>query len=261
MRALYNLRPAILFALLTGSSGWTSFAGSNSPSGVFAALHSRVGAGTCELTQRVTLVIAKQYAFVQIEGKASETYSLEIGPEDYLEIPASTSEKVTKEARRSGFSVKSEPQLPSDLPNVRALQANASCPSLEDAFTEADQAREQRRRDVQGKLYKAGADDVTMPVGVKQELLGSDPRSSSAETNSSAAAGRTQNSSGNGIVSLIALIDIDGSVKQTKIVRSSGPDLDKKAADAVSRWRFEPARRKGLPVASYIPVEINFHLQ
>jgi TonB family protein len=261
MPARHNLRPVLLLALLAGLSVSNSSAGSNSPTGVLATLHTRVGAGSCELAQRATLVIAKQYAFVRIEGKTEETYSLEMGPEDYLEIPASAPEKVTKEARQSGFSLKSESQPQTNLPNVRALRGNASCPGLDDASTEADRARDQRRRNVQGKLYKAGAEDVTMPVGLKQEPPESDPRSSSTATSDLADASRKRNGGGNGIVSLIVLIDVDGSVKQTKLVRSSNPDLDKKAADAVARWRFEPARRKGLPVAGYIPVEINFHLQ
>jgi TonB family protein len=254
-------RPALLATLLVGFSVPNSFAGSSLPTGVFASLHSRVGTASCELVQRATLVITKRYASIQIEGKTSETYSLEMGPDDYLEVLASVSENVTKEARNSGFKLKSESQIPMDLPKLRGIQGDASCPSLQDAVTEVDEAREQRRKDVQGKLYKAGAGDVTLPIALKQEIPEPDSQPSQKAGNSNADANRKSNFRGNGTVSLIALIDIDGSVKQTKLVRSSSPELEKKAADAVARWKFEPARKKGLPVPSYLPVEINFHLR
>ena len=63
-----------------------------------------------------------------------------------------------------------------------------------------------------------------------------------------------------GTALLDVIIGIDGTVTQTKVVRSANPDLDKKAAEQVSRWKFLPARRKGLPVPSTMPIEINFHL-
>ena len=36
--------------------------------------------------------------------------------------------------------------------------------------------------------------------------------------------------------------------------------LDEKAVEAIRRWRFEPARKDGVPVAVQINVEINFRL-
>jgi len=36
--------------------------------------------------------------------------------------------------------------------------------------------------------------------------------------------------------------------------------LDEKALDAVRTWRFEPARKDGVPVAVRISVEVNFRL-
>jgi protein TonB len=63
-----------------------------------------------------------------------------------------------------------------------------------------------------------------------------------------------------GTVVLSVVISTEGIVEQTHVVRSANPDLDKKAAEQVSRWRFLPARKKGLPVPSVMPVEINFDL-
>jgi TonB family protein len=36
--------------------------------------------------------------------------------------------------------------------------------------------------------------------------------------------------------------------------------LDEKALEAVRTWRFEPARKDGVPVAVQISVEVNFRL-
>ena len=43
-------------------------------------------------------------------------------------------------------------------------------------------------------------------------------------------------------------------------MRSLGLGLDEKALDAVRTWRFEPARKDGVPVAVQINVEVNFRL-
>jgi outer membrane biosynthesis protein TonB len=59
----------------------------------------------------------------------------------------------------------------------------------------------------------------------------------------------------------LVVYHIEGKAKQSKVVRSVNPELDKKAAEEVARWTFAPARRKGLPVPSVMPIEITFHLQ
>jgi TonB family protein len=61
-------------------------------------------------------------------------------------------------------------------------------------------------------------------------------------------------------VALAVQIDTEGNVKQSKVVRSVDPELDKKAAEEVARWKFAPARKKGLPVPSVVPIEITFNL-
>jgi protein TonB len=53
----------------------------------------------------------------------------------------------------------------------------------------------------------------------------------------------------------------DGSVAEVLVDRSAGhADLDTAAVDAVRRWRFEPARRGGEPVAVWILVPVRFTL-
>jgi TonB family protein len=62
-----------------------------------------------------------------------------------------------------------------------------------------------------------------------------------------------------GVVVLQALIDIDGSIKNVKLVNSSGyAILDKSAINAVWKWKFEPSVIDGEPVLSWIKVPVEF---
>jgi protein TonB len=45
-----------------------------------------------------------------------------------------------------------------------------------------------------------------------------------------------------------------------KVVRGLRSDLDKKAIEAVSRWRFTPAVKDGNPVPASVTVEVVFRL-
>ena len=55
------------------------------------------------------------------------------------------------------------------------------------------------------------------------------------------------------------VVGTDGKPRDIKVVRSLGLGLDEKAIEAVQKWRFDPARKDGKPVAAQINVEINFH--
>ena len=63
-----------------------------------------------------------------------------------------------------------------------------------------------------------------------------------------------------GICVLGLIVDADGQPRDIRISRSVGLGLDQKAIDAVRRWRFEPARKDGRPVAVQISVEVSFRL-
>ena len=47
---------------------------------------------------------------------------------------------------------------------------------------------------------------------------------------------------------------------EIKVARSLGMGLDQKAIEAVRKWKFEPAKKDGSPVAVQINVEVNFRL-
>jgi TonB family protein len=200
------------------------------------------------------LIIAKEYAWVQIEGEKSETYSPEMGPDDYLSASATTSGQVKKETHKSGFELKSEPQIPANLPAVLPLDGS-TCADLQSAITEAERAREQRRVEFQRKLYRPGIDGVIPAIAVKDESAKPDQNTAPTSDN-----GTSNNSKAKftGTVALVVLIDVEGKVKQSRVTRSVNPELDKKAAEEVARWKFDPARKKGLPVPTVVPIEITF---
>lgn len=62
-----------------------------------------------------------------------------------------------------------------------------------------------------------------------------------------------------GTVLLQALVGIDGLVKDVR-VQISIPELDAAAIQAVSQWRFNPARASGKPVAVWVAVPVKFSL-
>lgn len=66
-----------------------------------------------------------------------------------------------------------------------------------------------------------------------------------------------------GVVHLEIVVLDDGSVGRITLTRSldSRFGLDREAIDAVRRWRFDPARRLGAPVAVRVPVEVAFSLR
>lgn len=66
-----------------------------------------------------------------------------------------------------------------------------------------------------------------------------------------------------GTVLLKMRITAQGRVEDVQVARSAGhPDLDESAIEAVRRWRFEPARRNGAPVAEdAVLLPVVFQLQ
>ncbi|HET7217219.1 MAG TPA: energy transducer TonB, partial [Vicinamibacterales bacterium] len=66
-----------------------------------------------------------------------------------------------------------------------------------------------------------------------------------------------------GIVELEIVVLADGTVGRVRVTRSLDGTfgLDQEAIDAVRRWRFEPARQLGKPVAARVGVELSFRLR
>jgi TonB family protein len=63
-----------------------------------------------------------------------------------------------------------------------------------------------------------------------------------------------------GTVMVQALVDGDGRVADTRVVKSI-PLLDPAAVECVLRWRFKPASANGRPVAVWIAIPVKFSLR
>ncbi len=64
-----------------------------------------------------------------------------------------------------------------------------------------------------------------------------------------------------GTCALSLIVGPDGRPYDIKLERTLGEGLDQKAIQAVSQWKFEPARKDGKPVPVAIHVQIEFRLQ
>lgn len=64
-----------------------------------------------------------------------------------------------------------------------------------------------------------------------------------------------------GDVVLEIVVRRDGSVGDVKILQALGSGLEQRAVAAVRQWRFDPARRKGVPVDVIVEVAVEFTLR
>jgi bla regulator protein blaR1 len=63
-----------------------------------------------------------------------------------------------------------------------------------------------------------------------------------------------------GVCVISTVVDAQGNPTQVQVVRQLGMGLDKKAVEAVKRYKFEPAMRLEKPVAVKVNIEVNFKL-
>lgn len=63
-----------------------------------------------------------------------------------------------------------------------------------------------------------------------------------------------------GVVSLMALVNEDGSVVDVGVVSGAGEDLDAAAVAALKQWSYTPATYGGVPVKVWLPVSVSFKL-
>jgi TonB family protein len=63
-----------------------------------------------------------------------------------------------------------------------------------------------------------------------------------------------------GLVKAELLIDVDGKVKEVKLLNDLGYGSGERAREAFLQWTFEPAKRDGTPVAVWITYSIRFVL-
>jgi TonB family protein len=63
-----------------------------------------------------------------------------------------------------------------------------------------------------------------------------------------------------GTVVMDVIIDKRGSASKITVTRAIGMGLDLKAMESVSHWKFQPATRKGQPIAAKASMEVSFRM-
>ena len=61
-----------------------------------------------------------------------------------------------------------------------------------------------------------------------------------------------------GMVTVSLTVDEKGNVANVVVKKSTRPEFEQPAIDAVSRWKFEPAKKDGKPVAVQVVVPVKF---
>lgn len=64
-----------------------------------------------------------------------------------------------------------------------------------------------------------------------------------------------------GMVSVSIMVDEQGNVQEPKVEKSSNPGFDQAAIDAVSKWKFKPAKKAGAPVSVKVVVPVKFAIE
>jgi TonB family protein len=63
-----------------------------------------------------------------------------------------------------------------------------------------------------------------------------------------------------GVFILHAVIDVDGFMRDVRVLRTPDSNLATAATDAVSQWRFDATRLNCVPVETGATVTVNFQL-
>lgn len=64
-----------------------------------------------------------------------------------------------------------------------------------------------------------------------------------------------------GVVAVSIVIDEKGTVVSASVAKSSQPDFETPALDAVKKWKFKPAQKDGAPVKMKVTIPIRFNLE
>ena len=65
-----------------------------------------------------------------------------------------------------------------------------------------------------------------------------------------------------GIVELVFIVDVDGSVRNVQVVSSyPGEIFVESAVNAVKRWKFEPGKKDGQPVVTRVRLPVRFKMK
>ena len=64
-----------------------------------------------------------------------------------------------------------------------------------------------------------------------------------------------------GVVAVTVVIDENGAIISSVVAKSSHPDFDKPALDAIAKWKFKPGKKDGNPVKVKATLPLRFNLE
>ena len=64
-----------------------------------------------------------------------------------------------------------------------------------------------------------------------------------------------------GVVAVTSVIDETGAVSSTTVAKSSHPDFERPAMEAVSKWKFKPAKKDGAAVKVKVTLPLRFSVE
>jgi TonB family protein len=132
-----------------------------------------------------------------------------------------------------------------ELSNERLAAVKETAPLSTSSEKEEGKVEERNIEEPENKIYHLSS-DITPPTLVKKV----DPQYPRIDRQN-----RIQ-----GTVIIMMTIDKDGSVKETRVLRSVNERIDNEAVAAVKQWKYKPALLKGKPVAVYKLIGIVFKL-
>jgi len=63
-----------------------------------------------------------------------------------------------------------------------------------------------------------------------------------------------------GVVAVRVIIDETGAVAECSVSKSSNPEFNQPALEAVKKWKFKPAQKDGAPVKAKLLIPIQFQI-
>ncbi len=181
---------------------------------------------------------------VTIEGNGSVSSQSVISGDASLAQPVQTAVRQWRFApyTQNGHPVKVQQNLTFNF--VRGKQFGELDPELPPASLAGPQlTAPQDGAAPAGGVFLVG-EGVTAPRAIYAPNVASDKKARTAENS--------------GVCVLGLVVGADGKPRDIKVVRALAKGLDKKAVEAVRKWKFEPATKDGVPVAVLINVEVPF---
>jgi outer membrane biosynthesis protein TonB len=94
----------------------------------------------------------------------------------------------------------------------------------------------------------------------KAESGKTEPRQDGSGNEKSGKPGNKKKPTYTGIAIISGYAGKDGKFHDAKVIRSAGKDLDPRALQKLSEWRFDPCKRNWVPVNCGMTIEVTFNL-